>query len=119
MVGRAWIGHPAQRLRQRAIRICCLPATHQVELLAQTVENGQLAPKHFDRLSEPTVSDRDVEIAAQYKICTISQQRHTIKNLLHRSNVSVVANRAMNAEHPDRTLGPRAVPDFTANDPSF
>src|SRR4051812_47796072 len=117
MVRRLRIGHPAQRLSQRAVRICCLPATHQVELLAQTVENGQLAPKNFDRLSDLTVSDRDVEITTQYKICTVFQRRHTIKNLLHRSNVSVFANRAMNTEHLDRTLGPRAVSDFPTNNP--
>src|SRR5207244_816772 len=99
MVGRIRVPHPSQRLSQRPARIRCLPTTHQVEFVGQPVEYFAFATQKSDSLTWLPVSDRDVEVAAQYEVGTVAKQGNTIENMLHRADVSAFTNRSVNAEH--------------------
>ena len=99
MVGRARIAHPSQRLRQRAVRIRGLPTTDQIELAAQAVKDVAFAAKNPDRLMGLPVTDGDVEVTAEHKVCAAAQRRYTIENVLHRADVSAFTDRSVNAEY--------------------
>jgi hypothetical protein len=76
-----------------------LPTTHQIELLGQAVEYVAFRPQNSDSLTWLPISDRDVEVTAQYKVGTIAKQGNTIENVLHRADVSAFTDRSVNAEH--------------------
>jgi len=99
MVGRTGVSHPSQRLSQRAVRIRCLPTTHQIELVGQAVEYVAFARQNSDSLTRLTISDCYVEVTAQYKVGTVAKQGNTIEDVLHRADVSAFTDRSVNAEH--------------------
>src|SRR5215471_9071206 len=99
MVGRTGVPHPSQRLSQRAARIRFLPTTHQIELIVEAVEYVALAPQNPDSLACLPISDRDVEVTAQYKVCTVPKRGDTVENAVHRADISAFTDRSVNAEH--------------------
>src|SRR5262245_53651454 len=98
MAGRTRVSHPSQRLSQRAVRIRCLPTTHQIELVGETVKYVAFPSQNSDLLARLPISHRDVEVTAQYNVGTVAKQGNTIENVLHRANVSALTDRSVNAE---------------------
>jgi len=99
MVGRPGVSHPSQRLSQRAIRIRCLPTTHQIKLVGQAVEYGTLTLQNPDSLARLPISDRDIEVTAEYEVGTVAKRGKTVENILHCAYVTALTDGAVNAEH--------------------
>src|SRR5262245_53510660 len=118
MVGSNWVAHPSERLSQRTSRICCLPTTDKIELVLQAVEDVTFSAGESDAIAGLSISDCDVEVPTQHQISAATKRRDAIENLLHRADVSTFTGRPMNAEHLQRTVGPRCVPDLAAHHPA-
>src|SRR5881628_482628 len=88
VIGRRRVTHPSQRLRQRTIRIRCLPTAHQLELFRQAVENIAFALQHPDAIARLPVSDGDVEVTTQYEVSAPAEGGDTVEDVLHCSDVS-------------------------------
>jgi len=96
----------------------CLPTANQIELIRQTVEQVAFAAQKFDWITRLPVSDRDVEVTAQHEVRTVAKPGETIKNVMHRADISEFAGRSMNAEHNKTTWRPRRALNLAANDPA-
>jgi hypothetical protein len=119
MVGRSRVSRPSQRLSQRPIGICRLPTTGQIELVGQAIEYIAFGAWNLDGLGRLSISDGNVEVAAEHKIGMAAKQADAVKNVLHRADVSAFTNGSMNAENDYRTLRPRDISDFASNHPAF
>ena len=99
MIGRAGISHPSQRLSQGAVRIRRLPATHQIEFVAQPVEQVAFAAHKPDLVGRLAIADSDIEVTAQYKVGAAAKRGNTIENVMHRADVSTFTGGSVNNEH--------------------
>jgi hypothetical protein len=52
-----------------------------------------------DSLTWLPISDRHVEVSAEYEVGAIAQQGNTIENVVHRSDISALTDRPVYAEH--------------------
>ena len=76
-----------------------MPTTHQIELITEAVEYVAFAPQNPDLLACLPISDRDVEVTAQYKVRTVAKRGDTVENAVHRADISAFTDRSVNAEH--------------------
>ena len=76
-----------------------LPATHEIKLSGETIEDVALAAQNAHAISFPTVSDGNVEVAAKHQVGPAAKLGDAVKNMLHSLDVTAVANGSMNAKH--------------------
>jgi hypothetical protein len=86
-------------LRQRPAGIRGLPTTHQIELIGQAVQYVALTAQNSDWLALLPISHDYVEVAAEYQVCSTTNQGNTVENVLHRSDVPAFSRGSVNAEH--------------------
>jgi hypothetical protein len=118
MVRRRRVSAPAERLRERAVRVGGLPAADQAELIAQAIEELAAIAADGAWIARRTVADPHVEVAAEHQVGLAADAGDAVEDLVRRPDVAVLADGTVDAEEADGARRPARAPKLPADDPA-